>query len=353
MNLNTIRQIRHQIWQCFSRSADALFELADALSGEVAARSLPELSLSASFRRKWSSVYEALSDGQIDMQRWSRIWTAALLGSHEGPVWLSIDTTSIARPEAETSPDRGMIYVCNLPHAKKPVSVGWQFSTVMLLPAKRSSWGAILSQQRVESSQTAVGVAISQLEHLRPLLPDGVRVLADRWYPTGPFLATCQRLEVEALMRLKRNRKLYRAAPPALAGKRGAPRKDGALFQGSKPETWGKPDQQWQGSDEAGKPIQIAAWHHLHFRQAREIEVTVYRVLRERAKGTRRDPVESWFCWIGPVPLPPCEVVSTYGYRFSHEHTYRFRHRRISSGQKPGCAPRSSLNAGVWSWRRL
>jgi len=316
--------VRHRLWQCFSRSADALFELADALTCESSARSLPELSLSPAFRRKWPSIYETLEDGRIDSQHGSQIWTEALLVEHEGPVWISIDATSIGRPEAETSPDRGIIYVSNLPHAKRPVSVGWQFSTVMLLPSRRSSWGAILAQERIASSQTAIEVAVSQLERLRPLLPESVRLLADRWYPTGPFLAACKGLEVEALMRLKRNRKLYRAAPPAQAGKRGAPRKDGDLFQGSKPETWGEPDQQWQGSDEAGKPIQVSAWHHLHFRQARELEVTVYRVLRERAKGTRRDPVESWFCWIGPIPLPPCEVVSTYRYRFSHEHTYRF-----------------------------
>lgn len=124
-----------------------------------------------------------------------------------------------------------MIYVSNLPHAKRPVSVGWQFSTVMLLPRRRSSWGAILAQDRIASSQTVVEVAMAQLEHLRPLLPEKVRLLADRWYPTGLFLAACQRLSVEALMRLKRNRKLYRVAPPAPVGKRGAPRKDGDLFQ--------------------------------------------------------------------------------------------------------------------------
>lgn len=324
MNLNTIAQVRHQLWQCFTRSADGLFELADALSSESAARSLPELSLSPLFRRKWSSVYEALEDGRIERQRWREIWTEALLAEHEGPVWISLDSTSIPRPEAETSADRGIIYVSNLPHAKRPVSVGWQFSTLMLLPDRRSSWGAILSQERIASTQTAIEVAIAQLEHMRPLLPKQVRLLADRWYPTGPFLQACQRLSVEALMRLKRNRKLYRTAPPVEAGKRGARRLDGDLFQGSKPETWGEPDEMWQGSDEAGNPIQVAAWHHLHVRQAREIEVTVYRVLRERAKGTRRDPVESWFCFLGPVALPACEVVSTYRYRFSHEHTYRF-----------------------------
>jgi len=324
MNLHTRVQLRHQLWQCFPRSADAFFELADALTCASAARSLPELSLSPVFRRKWPSVSEALSDGRIESQRRSENWTEVLLAEHEGPVWISFDSTSIPRPESETSPDRGMISVSNWPHAKRPVSVGWQFLTVMLLPNRRSSWGAILSQERIPSSQTAVEIAMTHLEPLRPLLPDQVRVLADRWYPTGPFLSACKLLEVEALMRLKRNRKLYRTAPPAEAGKRGAPRKDGAVFQGSKPETWGEPDEMWQGEDEAGRPIQVFAWHPLHVRQARAIEVTVYRVLRERARGTRRDPVERWFCFLGPVPLPLCEVVSTSRSRFSHEHTSRF-----------------------------
>jgi hypothetical protein len=73
MDLTTMREIRQQIWQCFSRSADALFELADALTSDVTARSLPELSLSPSFRRRWGSVYEALADGRIETQRWGRV----------------------------------------------------------------------------------------------------------------------------------------------------------------------------------------------------------------------------------------------------------------------------------------
>src|SRR5579884_2426020 len=205
VNLNTLKQIRQQIYACSERSADALFELSDALSSEATARSLPELSLSPFFRRTWASVYEALEDGKINEQRWAQVWTRALLAEHDGPVWISIDSTSIARPEAETSPDRGMIYVPNLPHATKPVSVGWQFSTVMLLPDQPSSWGAILSQRRISTAETAVAVGIQQLEALRPLLPASARLLADRWYVTGPFLQACQRLQMPALMRLKRN----------------------------------------------------------------------------------------------------------------------------------------------------
>jgi len=324
VNLNTLKAIRHQVYGCFERGADALLELADALSSEAGVRSLPQWSLSPAFRRKWPSLYEALEDGQINQRRWSEVWTAALLPEQHGPIWISVDSTSIARPEAETSPDRGMIYVPNLPHAKRPVSVGWQFSTVMLLPATRSSWGALLTQRRIKSGETAIAVAIDQLEHLRSLLPAGTRVLADRWYATGPCVAACQRLQMPALVRLKRNRKLYRQAPPPIVGKRGAPRKDGELFQGSKPETWGEADASWHGSDEQGQPIGVQAWQHLHFRQARDVELTVYRVLRPAAKGSRRDPRESWFVWVEAGSLPLEEVVACYQHRFSHEHTYRF-----------------------------
>jgi hypothetical protein len=230
----------------------------------------------------------------------------------------------MARPEAETSPDRSMISVPNLPHATKPVSVGWHFSTVMLLPKERSRWGAILAQRRIQSSETAGAVGKEQLCALRPYLPATTRVLTDRWYATGPFVMACQQMQMPALMRLKKKRKLSRPAPPPVPGKRGAPRKDGDLFQGSRPETYGEPDEQWAGADEQGHPIQVQAWQHLHFQKAREVEVTVFRVLRQEARGTKRDPRESWLVWVGEEELALCEVGEAYRRRFSHEHTYRF-----------------------------
>jgi hypothetical protein len=337
LNLNTLKEIRQQVYQCCEQSRDALFELIDALSSEGAARSLPELSLSPFFRRQWASCYEALEDGKIDEQRWMTIWTKALLQEHDGPVWVSIDSSSIARSEAETSPDRGMIYVPNLPHASKPVSVGWQFSTLMLLLELPSSWGAILSQRRIESTQTAVGVGVQQLESVRALLPASARLLADRWYVTGAFLQACDRLQVGALIRLKRNRRLYRPALPRQPGQRGAPRKDGALFQGSRPDTWGEADATFRGTDWRDHPIQVQAWRHMHIRQARDIAVTLFRVVRERAKGTKRDPRESWFAWVGPgevdqlcckkeTDLLEWKAKSQRGSEMTEQNPFKWRH---------------------------
>lgn len=257
MNLHTCKQLRHQVYQCYERSAEVLSELGDALSSEGEARSLPEWSLSPWFRRTWASVYEALEDGRINEQSWMTLWTTALLAEHHGPVWISIDSTAIARPEAEMSPDRGMISVPNMPHATKPVSVGWQFSTIMLLPEHPGSWGAVLPQRRIATAETAISVGIQQMEMLRPLLSTSARLLADRRYVTGPFLQTYQRSRMPTLMRLNRNRKLSRPVSSRPSGKRGTPRKDGDLFQGSRPATWGESDVSWHGTDWRGKPLWI------------------------------------------------------------------------------------------------
>ena len=59
MNLNTLQNFRHAIYDCFQRAADALFNTADALLTETGAHSFPELSLSPCFERQWPSLYEA------------------------------------------------------------------------------------------------------------------------------------------------------------------------------------------------------------------------------------------------------------------------------------------------------
>src|SRR5207248_6069488 len=236
MHFNTLDRLRQQMYGCFERSRDALFNLSDALLSESQARSLPELSLSVFFERRWPSVYEALQDGRINVERLREVFVQALLETMptDEPIWLGIDSSSMQRLEADSSPDRGMIYVPNMPHATKPVSVGYQFSTLMLLPAQPSSWVGILEQRRISTAQTAIEVGIEQLRALLPLMP-GRRVilLADRWYATTAFVQACRELSVGALIRMKRNRKLYRAAPPRKPKQRGAPCKHGPLFQGT------------------------------------------------------------------------------------------------------------------------
>lgn len=327
MHFNTLERLRQQMYDSFERSRDALFNLSDALLSESQARSLPELSLSVFFERRWPSVYEALQDGRINVEHLREVFVQALLETlpSDEAIWLGIDSSSMQRLEADSSPDRGMIYVPNMPHATKPVSVGYQFSTLMLLPAQPSSWVGILEQRRIGTDQTAIGVGIEQLRAVLPQLAGRlVILLADRWYATARFVQAGHDLGCPALIRLKRNRKLYRAAPPRQAHQRGAPCKHGPLFQGTRPETYGPADAEWEGVDEHGKRVVVSRWNGLHFREAPELEVSVIRVLREAARDSKRDPRESWFVWTGKEDLPLEQVRNWYRKRFSQEHGYRY-----------------------------
>src|SRR5438876_3310443 len=117
MDYTKLEVYRHNLYhECFTRAADALFDVADALLTDPVARSLAELSHAASFQRAWPSVYEALQDGQIDRAALIRLFIDLLPQRMVGlRLVLGLDTSSILRPEAETAPDRTLVYRANLP----------------------------------------------------------------------------------------------------------------------------------------------------------------------------------------------------------------------------------------------
>lgn len=324
MNITRLKHIRQQVYESFERGADALFNLTDALLCESQAQSLPDLSLSPFFERQWPSVYEALEDGRIDVEQVRAIWVSVLLAerAEDDPIWIAVDGTNIARPSAPTSADRTIIHLSNLPLVEKAISIGWTFSTVVALPEQASSWTLMLEHQRVSSEQTAIKAAIAQLQALGPLFGKRqVIILADRWYGVPEFLRACHALGYSVLIRLKSNRKLYRV--PVRKHQRGAPPKDGPLLQGTRPQTYGTADEQWSEHPAEGRQVHISRWNHLHFQQDRELEISVIRVEREAAKGTKRDPRVSWFVMLD-ASVPLSQVAQQYRRRFSQEHGYRF-----------------------------
>ena len=52
MNLNTLNEFRHEVYGCFTRGSDSLFNTVDALLTETQAHSFPELSLSPLFEQR-------------------------------------------------------------------------------------------------------------------------------------------------------------------------------------------------------------------------------------------------------------------------------------------------------------
>jgi hypothetical protein len=324
MNLNTLKAFRQQVYDCMEQRADALFSLCDGLLSEPQAHSLPELSHSPFFERQWPSVYAALADGKINVEQVQALCLQSVLEEvpADAPVWIAVDATPQERPEAQTSEDRGYIHVSNLPLADKPISIGWMFSVVGLLPEQASSWPPPLDLQRISSEQTAVGVAIEQLRRLKPLF--GTRrviVVADRCYGTPEMLRACQELGYSVLIRLKSNRKLYRK--PVRRFKCGRRPQDGPLLQGTRPETQGEPSATWEATDQEGRVTQVSRFQEVHFQQDRALSLAVIRVERSWARDSKRDPRVSWFLTLDDV-VPLEQVPQRYRLRFSEEHLFRF-----------------------------
>ncbi len=330
MNLNTMKEFRHDMYQCFRRASDALLNVVDALSSEATAHSFPELSLSPLFQRKWASLYEAFEDGRIDEDRLREVFVqfAPLpgLGQH---VYLGVDTSNLYRPEAKTAEDRKLVPVSNTPESAHVVSPGWVISSVVLLPTQAGQGTFVLDLARVTSGELATEVAARQLKAVVDLLTKrGLRpvILGDRWYACAPFLTRVSDVAASCLLRVKANRVFYHRAPARHPGQRGASRKDGARFQCNDETTHGQPDDRWEGSDAVGQRVEVRCWKRLHLRQARWIEVSVIQVIRSGASDRPRDPRISWFVWMSyeGEAAPLAEISPIYRLRYSHEHGFRF-----------------------------
>jgi hypothetical protein len=328
MQYTILEVYRHNLYhECFTRAADALFDLADALLTDGGASSLIELSEAACFRRGWPSVYAALSDGQIDRTALIRVFTEMLPQRMVGTrLVLGLDTSSILRPDAHTSKDRTLVYRSNLPADATPVGPGWSFSALVVLPDPVSSWTYILDHRRVPSTETATTIGVAQLQAVLPKVPGGGQrpvLLLDRRYSNAPWVTASADVPTDQLIRARTDQVLYRVAP-APTGKRGAPRKDGARFQGSQVTTHGPPDAEWSGVDAKAQTVQVSYWAGLHLRKARSVAITAVQIIRSGARGSKRDPREAWFWWLGGRLPPLAELAGLYPRRFGQEHGYRF-----------------------------
>lgn len=325
MDCITLTNYRASLYACFDAAGDTLLNIVDALATETAAQSLPELSLSAFFPRKWSSLYQGLQHARIDRAALRRVFAAHASRPMEGKrLVLGIDASSILRPCSQTAADRTYVHASNLPEGSQPVAPGWQFSTLTVLPETPSSWTYVLDNLRIASQQTQATTASAQLTAVLPLLAERPLLLGDGYYGSVTFLRQVDTLPCDCLLRLAKNRVLFRPAPqPPVKRGRGALKKDGAAFACHRPDTHGTPDASWQGTDADGHPLEVTVWHRLHWKAARTLEVSVLRVERPHAQNTERNPRVSWFVFRGGNLPPLPEIVPLYRRRYSQEHGYR------------------------------
>ena len=324
MDLSTLAAFRHELYTCFLASGDTLMNVVDALLTETTAQSFAELALSPFVERKWSSIYKAIEDGMVSRPAIRNVFANYAPHPKTGQrLVLVIDSSNVPRPESVTARDRTCIYVPNLPECKSPVSIGWKFSTLIVAPEQTSSWGYILENRRITSSQTPASVAAEQLYAVIPLLSERPLAVADRYYGSAVFLNLIRDIECDLLVRVPSNRRYYEEVGPQCAHQRGRPRKDGPIFRCKGPSTHREPDHTCDGTDDKGGEVRVDSWDNLHFKGSREVSLTLIRVRRSGATDKKSDPRVSWFIWMGKTEPELAEIWSTYKLRFSIEHGYR------------------------------
>src|SRR5919112_258015 len=239
---DALLSFRHSFYGCLHRRSDALFELTDAiLSADGAAPSPAHLSLEASHRRGWGSLYAALWRGRIDAEALRKLLArhplaGVLVG--EPPVY-AVDVSVWDRCDAECSPERGYYYHPSRHSAGQPIVAGWAYQWVAQLGLTRDSWTAPLDVQRVHPVENANAVAVAQIKALVARLPTAETVplfVFDAGYDPLHLALELGARAAAVLVRLRRGRCFY-ADPPPYPGT-GRPRRHGRKFACDDSSTW-------------------------------------------------------------------------------------------------------------------
>lgn len=323
--LNKLASFRQSVYGCLTRARDALFELIDAVLTAPDITSFPELSCAPVFRRQWSSVYEALQDGQLDTPELLKLEIKQL--PPQGRPLLVGDHTAWPRVQARTLKDRSFVHQPTLIKGQKPISIGHRYSTLGVVPPASGSWFLPLRHDRIKTETTPSAQLAAQLKEVCPLLAEQSSErplgLFDSEYGSGTFLEQTATIECDLLFRIRPNRKLYRA-PGAYRG-RGRHPVHGPVFRLSDDRTWPAADDTWECLDEKLGRVRSQRWDDLHFEDAPKRSVTVLRVERLDARGTRRDPKVIWLGYCGKAKLPRHDATwREYLSRYVIEHWYRF-----------------------------
>ena len=180
--LEQLKQFRQQLYSSLAYRGDTIMDLLDALSSNTTAKSVVELSLNPLFRPGYGSVYDGIQqfcvgvetnieDGRAQEQHLMQLISSYLPTAQQQKYWLlGIDVTPAPRRFADTLEDRGYVYQPNAIASNKPVTIGHQYSSLVLFPerlqASSPPWVVPLSLRRVTTQETKVNVGIQQVNLL-------------------------------------------------------------------------------------------------------------------------------------------------------------------------------------------
>jgi hypothetical protein len=335
-----LRAFRSQVYALFGCRRDALFEALDAVLSAPALETPAHLSLAPTCQRGWGSLYDALNAGSMDLPRLETLVASSSLYLVEPTTtWYAVDASVWPRCDAETSPERGYYHHPYRHSHGQPIVAGWNYSWVVQVPLRCSSWTAPLRVRRIAPGDNLKLVAAEQIRSwyrqistVKPDTPGSIFSIDAGYDPVQLSLALAD-LPVGLLVRLRAGRCFY--ADPTSQPPTGRPRRHGAKFVCDNPATWPIPQRMWTSTEPHHGRVCVQAWSGLHAapqnhatrgtRQPRPlIRGTLIRLEVERLPRPTTAPTPLWFWWSGCTPPDLSEVWHAYIARFSIEHTFRF-----------------------------
>jgi len=255
--LRAFRSFRNSFYGCLDRRADALFDLTDALLTAEAVPSPVHLSLQASHRRGWGSLYAALEHGPMNPDVLRNLLAQVPFEGAEDeqqPVY-AVDASVWPRCDAECSPERGYYYHPSRHSSGQPIVAGWAYQFIAQLNFVRESWTAPVDVTRVRPAQDANEVAAEQIEAFLGRSPfEGdlapVFVFDAGYDPVKVQQALEDGRLCQILVRLRAGRSFYGdpslSEPPANIGR---PRRHGPKMKCNDPSTWPEPSAEYECED--------------------------------------------------------------------------------------------------------
>src|SRR5260370_528626 len=159
--LEALRAFRQQVYRTFGGRRDALFELLDAIVAAPTIETPAHLSVLRTCQRGWGSLYAALNEGTMDLSVLEQLVASYPLASAQA--WYAVDASVWPRCDAETSPERGY-YPHPYRHSHgQPIVAGWNYSWLVQVPSRCSSWTAPLRMRRMRPGENANVVAAEQI----------------------------------------------------------------------------------------------------------------------------------------------------------------------------------------------
>lgn len=367
-DLDRLARFRAELYRCFGRWADTLFELVDALAGAGRPiRSVAELMFEPVLRRGWGSLYQALEDGQVDVAAARDLLAWYVQVPTAGPLMFAVDVSKMPRPDTRFVSDVGMQYAAERDgHGGTPAVPGWAMQHVAQVAVTggsallgKDSWVAPVDVRRVGTADNANDIAAVQITDLTERLrahPAAANApllfLLDVGY--CPIYLT-QHLPVGAqiLVRLRGDRVFHGPPPPRAPGTIGRPRKHGVRFALDEPDTWGAPDAEQKVTRPDGGTVWTRVWHRRHPepRPRRKWAGTavVEGTLIRREKTTPGGHTQVWWLWwAGPADAFDLALLAdAYRHRFTIEHGFRFEKQDLFW---TGHTPIDPGQAERWSW---